>query len=133
MLRTGEQGFTLLEVMVAMGILAAGLTAIVTVFTRSTAALAEAEAFERAGIESRMRLAEYLNDQVTPPAKRNGVCADLPGGIWSVEAKRDSDNPDVSVVTVKVRFKAGGRPRILVMETAQADMSLPLKPELEVP
>ena len=44
MLRTGEQGFTLLEVMVAMGILAAGLTAIVTVFTRSTAALAEAEA-----------------------------------------------------------------------------------------
>ena len=129
--RRAEHGFTLLEVMVAMGILAVGLTAVVTLFSRSTAAIAEAEAFERAGIEGRMRLAEFLNDQPLPPEKRNGACADLPGGIWSVEARKMPDNPDVGVVTVKVRFNAGGRPRILVLETAQADMSLPLSPERE--
>lgn len=122
-----ENGFTLLEVMIAMTILAVGLTAVTTLFSRSAIAVSEVESFERANVEARSRLAQFLNAEIDPPAVNKGECTGLPGGMWSVESKRDPDNRNVSIVTVKVLFNAGGRQRIFSMKTAQADMALPLR------
>ncbi|OEU68780.1 MAG: hypothetical protein BA863_06565 [Desulfovibrio sp. S3730MH75] len=127
--RRPEAGFTLLEVMIAMTILAVGLTAVVSVFSRSTAAISEVESFERAGMEARMRLAQFLNEETSAPAIRKGECESLPDGQWNIEAKSTPDNPGVSIVTVNVLFNAGGRQRILTMKTAQVDFSLPLRIE----
>ncbi|MGE4557985.1 MAG: prepilin-type N-terminal cleavage/methylation domain-containing protein [Desulfovibrionaceae bacterium] len=118
-------GFTLLEVMVAMSILAVGLTAVVMVFSRGAGAVSQVEGYERAGMEAEARLAEYLNGQVSPPDSKTGACENLPGGVWRITAAKDPDRSGVSVVTVTVSFRADGLERELTLETAQADLALP--------
>lgn len=124
-----EAGFTLLEVLVAMTILAVGLAALISIFTRSTAAISEAQGFERAGTEARMRLAQFLNGEELPPTSEKGECITLPNGRWSIEYTTAPERPGVGIVTVKVSFKAGGRQRVLTMKTAQVNFELPLRVE----
>ncbi len=127
MRRGSEQGFTLMEVMVAMAILAVGLTSVVAVFARATASISQVEGYERAWMEAQTRLADFLNGEVDASHATSGRSPDLPAGTWRIQSRQDQARPGVSTVTVEVRFAVGGRDHALVLETAQADMTLPVE------
>jgi general secretion pathway protein I len=125
MRHSGCAGFTLLEVMVAMVILAVGLTAVTMVFSKGVGAVSQVEGYERAGMEAQARLAKYLTGRISPPDSKTGACDTLPGGAWRITTKKDPELSGVSVITVTVSFKADGVERELTLKTAQADLTLP--------
>ncbi len=113
-----EGGFTLLEVLVACGILSIGLGAILTLYSSSLNGLSLAGKYEEAHFTAESVLARMLFADKAVPFNLSGK-TDQPGGcVWTAQGEQ-SDLPGVNVLTVTVSFKHAGKMRSVELETSQ--------------
>jgi prepilin-type N-terminal cleavage/methylation domain-containing protein len=122
-----QNGFTLLEVMVATMIMAVGLTAVLTVFGASLRAMSVSSGHERARLEAERIMAELLLDLPKAPFSRDGRCSSPELGRWRASGDVAADNPTLTHLSVEVTFPVPGGSRSITLETAQANMHLPLQ------
>ena len=111
-LRRQSQGFTLIEVMIALVILAAGLLALMTLQIVSIRANAFSSEMTYAGMLAQRRLEQVRNtayDSITPGTVTDIVPAsDVTKGMsYTVETKVDNNTPatDMKTVTLKLTWK----------------------------
>ncbi len=113
-----ESGFTLLEVLVAGGILAVGLAAILTLYSSSLSGLALARKYEEAHFTAESVLARMLFADNAVPFRLSGKTSQPADASWEVEGEA-GDIPGVNVLTVTVAFKHAGKLRNVKLETSQ--------------
>jgi general secretion pathway protein I len=113
--RTGEAGFTLLEILVAFAILGLAAGAILSMFGSNIARIARSENQRLAVMAARSVMARAGGDIALEPGTRKG---EMPGGIrWSMSVKPaggdanengdDGSPPVTEAYLVAVRAAAG--------------------------
>ncbi len=113
-----ETGFTLLEVLVACGILSVGLGAILTLYSSSLNGLSLAGKYEEAHFTAESILAKMLFADNTVPFNLSGKTDQPDGALWTAKGE-PGDIPNVNVLTVTVQFKHAGKSRDIKIETSQ--------------
>jgi type II secretion system protein I len=101
----GRRGLTLLEVLVALAVLATGVTALQRLLVRSVATIGADARLSRAMLEARALLAQA---ELVPPEPGH----DEGEGDGGLRFERDvwrSVHPDLREVRVRVYWDAGGR------------------------
>jgi type IV pilus assembly protein PilV len=114
-LRRQSQGFTLIEVMIALVILAGGLLALMTMQIVSIRANAFSSEMTYAGMLGQRRLEQVRNtayDSLTPGTVTDIVAAsDVTKGMsYTVETKVDDNTPATDMKTVTLTIKWKGAP-----------------------
>ena len=113
-----DSGFTLLEVLLASGILAVGLAAILTLYSSSLNGLSLAGKYEEAHFTAESVMARMLFADKTAPFSLSGKSGQPPGAVWEARGEA-GDISGVNVLTVSVRFKHAGKMRSVDLETSQ--------------
>lgn len=109
-----DDGFTILEVLVALAILAVAMTAILGAVSTHLAAAARAQALVRATMAAQSLLAGAGLDEKLRPGRHSGMLPD--GSDWSLEVRAEDD---VLVVTAIVDPPGrGGRVRLVTLRPA---------------
>jgi general secretion pathway protein I len=104
-------GFTILEVLVALAILALAMAAILGAIGTNLAAVARAQALVRATLAAQSVLAGAGLDEALRPGRQSGVLPD--GSGWSLEVRAENH---VLVVTATVDPPgSGGRVRLVTL------------------
>ncbi|OGP81481.1 MAG: hypothetical protein A2Z08_05145 [Deltaproteobacteria bacterium RBG_16_54_11] len=114
-LRRQSQGFTLIEVMIALVILASGLLALMTLQIVSIRANAFSSEMTYAGMLAQRRLEQIRNtayDSITPGTVTDTVDpSDKTKGMkYTVETKVDNNTPATDMKTVTLTIKWTGSP-----------------------
>jgi len=117
-----QQGFTLIEVMVAVAILASGLTAIAGGVSMSIRSISLAAGYERARTVANNQLALYLAARPEREGKTDGVDQ---GVHWTLRAESDPDQEALLRVLIEARFFAPGGERTVTLETREVMRALP--------
>lgn len=130
MKRLNQQGFSLLEVLVAFSILSLALAALFTLFGTGVRNTAVARDYQQALVVAEARLAflQGINAQQLPQENAQGVA---PGGYaWRSEVTPlEQEEPAVSGVTlyqlaVQVSWQEGGQQRQLGLTTLRLGPAL---------
>jgi len=130
MKRLNQNGFSLLEVLVAFSILSLALAALFTLFGTGVRSTAVARDYQQALVVAEARLAflQGVNAQQLPQENSQGVA---PGGYtWRSEVTPlEQETPAVSGVTlyqlaVQVRWDEGGQQRQLGLTTLRLGPAL---------
>ncbi len=117
-----QRGFTLLEVMVAVAILAVALTAIGGALGMVVRSTALASGYERARTVAENQLALFLSGRPERPTTKSGVAN---GVRWALRAEEDADVDGLLRVVIEARFFTAGGDRNLVIETRETSRALP--------
>ncbi len=116
-----EKGFTLLEVLVACGILSIGLASIMTIYASSINALSLAGKYEQAHFTAESLLAKMLFADNKVPFDMKGK-SDQPAGTQWAASGRAGDLPGLKLLSVTVSFQHAGRMRDIVLESSQLSL-----------
>ena len=103
-MRTGERGFTLLEVLIGFVILSVSLGAILSVFSSGFQTVTLSERYSRAVMAAESQMARFGHDLPLDPGTQSG---DLDGGYtWraSIEEYREADWPPADSDALLVRI-----------------------------
>lgn len=117
-----QQGFTLLEVMVAVAILASGLTAIAGGVSMSVRSTSLAAGYERARTVANNQLALFLAGRPERASKTDG---NDNGVSWTLHAKPDPEQDALLHVVIEAQFFAPGGSRTVTLETRETIRALP--------
>ncbi|MCP4964984.1 MAG: prepilin-type N-terminal cleavage/methylation domain-containing protein [bacterium] len=117
-----QRGFTLLEVMVAVSILAVALTAIGGALGMVVRSTALASGYERARTVAENELALFLAGRPERPTTKSGVDN---GVRWALRAEEDAEVDGLLRVVIEARFFVAGGDRSLVIETRETSRALP--------
>lgn len=99
----GKAGFTLLEVIVALTILAAGIAGIIALLTGSLRLSGSARDLSDASIYASQRLEEALLSPVAAPGEESGRFGER--YRWTVRTSLAPDDPDVPFRTVRIEVR----------------------------
>lgn len=102
-----ESGFTLVEVMVAMVIIAIAMGALLATQSASTRTYAEAKATTVSTLLARQKLAEILTGEFPAPGEEEGTFGDLEGYGYLVTV-RETPLEELREVTVQVALIPSG-------------------------
>lgn len=111
-----EEGFTLIEVLVALTILSIGLAALFGAFSQSMASAREAQLSMRARMLAQGALERSMVAGTLQPGVQQGTSSD--GLSWRVEIARDTASGSTLQpvrVAVTVSWSAGGLPHNLTL------------------
>jgi general secretion pathway protein I len=114
----GRKGFTLLEVMVAMAILAIAMTTLFSAQSQSLSLATEAKFNTNASLLAGLKLAELASGRLEPADAEGDFGEDLPGYTWKMEVRdAAADRPEWS------RFLGGSLRRIDLAISREGDPS----------
>ncbi len=119
-------GFTLLEVLVACGILTIGLASIITLYSSSLNGVSLAGKYEQAHFTAESVMARILFADSSVPFNQTGKTDQPPGALWAAKGVA-GDWPCVNTFSVTVSFKHAGKVRTVALETAQVAHGKPIK------
>ena len=119
-----QRGFTLLEVMVAVAILAVALTALGGALGMVVRSTALASGYERARTVAENELALFLASTPDRPTTKSGVDN---GVRWELRAEQDADVDGLLRVVIEAKFFTAGGDRNFVIETRETSRALPEK------
>jgi general secretion pathway protein I len=122
MKRNRASGFTLLEVMVAVAILAVGLAAVSGGIGMTVRSTALAAGYERARRVADNQLALFVATRPTRPDKKEGSAE---GVRWRLQTEQDPEQEGLLRVIIEARFYAAGGERVLILETREVMRTLP--------
>ncbi len=112
----GEGGFTLIEILAALMILAFTVTTALGVFSRGIALERSAELVHDASrlaraVQQRVVEEAWIGDlgEALPPPRRGLALPEFPGMVYDLEAEIDPDRPGEVYVLVSVRWRRQGR------------------------
>ena len=111
-------GFTLLEVLVACGILTIGLASIMTVYSSSLNGLSLAGKYELAHFTAESILSRTIFEAGKVPFNKTGKTDQPPRAVWTVRGQA-GDLPGLDTIHVAVTFKHAGKTRTVEIETSQ--------------
>jgi prepilin-type N-terminal cleavage/methylation domain-containing protein len=126
-IRNHRAGFTLLEVMLALVILAVGLTAIaqsVMMVMRSSALTSR---YTQASILAQNKLEEVLNRTEGPKSEEKGEFEEQPGFTWRVIPEKGAVE-NIPQIRVEVSFPAPGGSRFVEYTAFKANRTPPPAP-----
>jgi len=121
-----QRGFTLLEVMVAVSILAVALTALAGALGMVVRSTALATGYERARTVAENQLALFLAEIPERPINKKGVDNEV---HWSLRAEEDTELTGLLRVVIQAKFFAAGGDRTVELETRETIRTLPEKIE----
>ncbi|MEO5361299.1 MAG: prepilin-type N-terminal cleavage/methylation domain-containing protein [Nitrospirota bacterium] len=119
-----EKGFTLIEVMAAIAILAIGITALIELFSGSLRSIGYAENYTKAAIaaDAEMRntlSAQRLKEDSYTKRSQNGYTYDIQ--ISQIDKdKTDKLQYDLFSITLTVNWKAGRKSKTYTLKTLAA-------------
>lgn len=120
-----QDGFTLIEVMVATAILTVGLTGILVCLGEAVHTLSLVRGYEEATLEAENRLAELITDHPRIPFERKGIIKGRGNFLWQAMGKRAGDSEGLIILKVSVTFPFRGGDRSVSVQTAEAERDLP--------
>ncbi len=132
--KTGGEGFTLLEILVAVTVLAVAFTGLFRLFGGTLHSITVSEKYARAAILSEQKMTEILFDQNFEPGAGGGTFANNPAFSWEsgiqkyetpigrieaeeVETKDLEDVINTYRVEVSVSWDEGGKAKSLGLVT----------------
>lgn len=121
-----QRGFTLLEVMVAVSIMAVALTAIAGALGMVVRSTALATGYERARNVAENQLALFLAEIPERAINKKGVNNQV---HWHLTAEEDEELKGLLRVVIQAKFFAAGGDRTVVLETRETSRALPEKTE----
>lgn len=121
-----QRGFTLMEVMVAVSIMAVALTAIAGALGMVVRSTALAAGYERARTVAENQLALFLAEIPERAIKKKGINNQV---HWHLHAEEDEQLKGLLHVVIEAKFFAAGGDRTVVLETRETSRALPEKKE----
>ena len=110
-----NRGFTLLEVMVAIAILAIALTTLLGSQSQSMLAAEQADFSSRSALLARVKLAEIIAEDDVPVVSSDDFGEQFPGYSWDVEVD------DLDVSDTELLAETAGQLRRIVVTVQRAD------------
>lgn len=123
-----QRGFTLLEVMVAVSILAVALTAVSGALGMVVRSMALSSGYERARTVAENELSLFLAKIPERPIKTKGVSD---GVHWDLRAENDEELEGLLRVVIQAKFYTAGGDRSVVLETRETNRTLPKTKEIK--
>ncbi len=121
-----QRGFTLLEVMVAVSIMAVALTAIAGALGMVVRSTALSTGYERARTVAENQLALFLAEIPERSINKKGVSNQV---HWHLTAEEDEELKGLLHVIIQAKFFTAGGDRTVVLETREISRALPEKTE----
>lgn len=110
-----DRGFTLLEVMVAIAILAIALTTLLGSQSQSMLAAEQADFSARSALLARVKLAEIVADEDLPVVSSGDFGEQFPGYSWEVEID------DLDVGDIELLADTAGQLRRIALTVQRTD------------
>ena len=119
-----QQGFTLLEVMVATAILGISLAAISGAISMAIRSTSLSSHYEQARQVAENQLALFLAQRPEKAQQKKGEQGSV---RWQLKAEPDSEQEGLLHVTIEARFFVAGGERSVVLTTHEMSRALPKK------
>jgi general secretion pathway protein I len=116
-----QHGFTLLELMVALAVLAVGIVGLMRAVSQGSAATAQIRDVTTAMSLAQMKLEELANNVAEAPKESSGEFGEVaPGFSWRAAAE-DTDVEGLKKIVVNVLWQRGNNTRTVSLETCASE------------